>query len=190
MRHPTRGWLRSGNGNTDYRATALSYGLTQPCRYAFIPRPFSESSGVLMTRPGGRAGRKRKPEIRLSAFGAGTKNRPVERREAQRPAGRPRKPAGFLGARASRAGLATRPFGARQRSLASSVKGSRKPLAPPGAPCPLARGERKRRDTGDPAPVKQSKNRGGGALAARKTSDGGFLDFWELASSPRQSLPE
>src|SRR5208282_3632743 len=107
--------------------------------------PFSPFD-VLMTH-GGRGGRKRKSENRTLAFGAGTKNRPVERREAQRPAGRPRKPAGFLGARASRAGLAnpSEAFkfaqtaqaclrGARQRSLASSVKGSRKPLVPPGAP--------------------------------------------------------
>ena len=119
------------------RLTALS-----DC--AFNPRSLFRSFGVVMTRRSERAGSGGRrygfktsgaiPSLPSPVRGRVGRGRPVERREAQRPAGRPRKPAGFW-ARASRKRASqARLFGARTRSLASFGKGPRKPLAPPGAP--------------------------------------------------------
>jgi len=125
--------------------------------------------------PDGRAGRKRKPEIRLAAFGAGTKNRPVERREAQRPAGRPRKPAGFLGARASRAGFAnpsvwratTEPR--RLRQGVSQAPGASRRSMPPPYPPPLAgEGRVGGNEKSGRRTRRLANNTGGGALAESK----------------------
>src|SRR5208282_1051566 len=97
--------------------------------------PFSPFD-VLMTH-GGRGGRQRKSENRTLAFGAGTKTgRWSAGRRSARPAGFANLPDFWAHAPRGRDSQA-RPLGARQRSRASSVKGSRKPLAPPGAPFPF-----------------------------------------------------
>ena len=70
----------------------------------------------------------------------------VERREAQRPAGRPRKPADSR----PEVGLANLPLkSARGRPdrKGPAHEGPRKPLAPPGAPFPFGKGKR---ETGFP----------------------------------------
>jgi hypothetical protein len=95
----------------------------------------------------------------LPAFGAGA-SRPVERREAQRPAGRPRKPAGYLGARASRTGLASPPGLARETGASQAPeRGLASPWRLPALHSSSRKGKRDRRTR------RLSNNTGGGALA-------------------------
>jgi hypothetical protein len=82
----------------------------------------------------------------------------VERREAQRPFSGLRKPVGRLAPRLA-SGRRNPVRQARSRSLVSSGKGSRKPLAPPGAPFSF------RTETGNGRPRARSISRGSGALA-------------------------
>jgi hypothetical protein len=86
--------------------------------------------GALMTRR--RAGNPQ-ADVRFSARGADQQVGPVERREAQRPFSGLRKPVERLAPRLA-SGRRNPVRQARSRSLVSSGKGSRKPLAPPGAP--------------------------------------------------------
>ena len=86
-----------------------------------------------------------------------TTGRPVERREAQRPFSGLRNPVGSDARLAS--GRSNPVRQARSWSLASSGKGSRKPLAPPGAPFAFWNGKR---EWAAPRPLN---SRGGGALA-------------------------
>ena len=93
------------------------------------------------------------------------KSRPVERREAQRPAGRPRKPAGFLGARVSPAGLAS-PSGWRAKAEPRKLRygASQAPGASRRSIAPTCGGTEKG-DVGGPGAQKKSNNTGGEALA-------------------------
>jgi hypothetical protein len=115
-------WPLESNGNGAGR-------LDNRCHRVFIPRIVFRARRGHDTPACGKSASGRKI---LRSRGRPT-SRPVERREAQRPFSGLRKPVGRLAPRLA-SGRRNPVRQARSRSLVSSGKGSRKPLAPPGAP--------------------------------------------------------